>query len=163
MNIIILLFTDSCFIYTVVPVIQNGPQDLSVPEGSIAYFSCLADSSVVPPPSVTWSKDGAVLDISDGTKYMVNTRSGRLFISNVVAADGGVYSCQLENIAGSFTSNPGGRLTVNSVTGTPCVSACASIFNSVLCCSYIYLIIVHNHVGYQVLCMDIRTYVHIYM
>ena len=130
---IILLFTDSWFIYTVAPAIQNGPQDLSVPERSIAFFSCLADSSVVPRPSVTWSKDGAVLDISGSSKYMVNTRSGRLFISNVMAADEGVYSCELENIAGNFTSNPGGRLTVNSETGTLCVDLCVLQYSSKSC------------------------------
>ena len=123
---------------SVAPQIRGNPQDVSVPVGSIAFFSCLADSSIVPPPSVTWSKDGAVLDISDETKYTVNTRSGRLFISNVVAADGGVYSCQLENIAGTITSNPGGTLTVNSVTGTPCVSCCIGF-----CCIQLQKIYIH--------------------
>ena len=115
-------------------MIQSGPQDLSVPEGSIAFFSCLADSSVVPRPSVTWLKDGAVLAISgSSTKYMVNTRSGRLFISNVMAADEGVYTCELKNIAGTFTSDSGGRLTVNSETGTPCISLCVLQYSSQSC------------------------------
>ena len=81
-----------------------------------------------------------MLDISDSTKYMVNTRSGRLFISNVMAADEGVYSCQLKNIAGTLTSNPGGRLTVNSETGTPCVALCILQYLSQSCGvpTYIY-------------------------
>ena len=102
---------------TVAPLIQNGPANLSVPVGSIGFFSCFPHPATFPSPTVTWFKDSAVLNTSDRTKYLVNTRSGRLFISNVNTTDQGVYSCELQNVEGSKRSEPGGWLTVNNIQG----------------------------------------------
>ena len=84
-------------IHSVAPQIQKAPVNGSFPRGSIGFFSCFPDPSSVPHPTVTWYKDNAELVVpSDSTKYFVNLRSGRLFISDVTDSDNGDYHCRLQ-------------------------------------------------------------------
>ena len=53
---------------------------------------------------------------SDSTKFFVNPRSGRLFISNVGDSDVGNYHCRLENKEGSLTSSMA-QLTLDNTEG----------------------------------------------
>jgi hemicentin len=58
------------------------------------------DPSGVPEPTITWLKDGTVIDIEQ-TKYVRILRSGRVL--QIVAAnvdDSGLYSCSAQNSAG---------------------------------------------------------------
>ena len=102
------------------PVIQRGPEDLAVYENGLAFFDCFPSIDAVPHPTVQWRYNGAPLDVSNTTKYHVNPRTARLFISVVTQSDAGQYSCTLINIEDSVSS-VAGTLTVMGMPPGVCV------------------------------------------
>jgi len=65
-------------------------------EGSEVDMRC--DATGVPPPSVSWLKDGRQLSVSDSQPRVSTALDGRrLVISHLVLADAGVYRCQFKN------------------------------------------------------------------
>ena len=85
----------------------------------------------VPRPTVHWKYNGAPLDVSNTSKYHVNPRTARLFISVVTQSDEGEYSCTLSNIEGSVNSGAG-TLTVMDMPSGVCVCVCV--------CEYMYVL-----------------------
>lgn len=107
------------------PVIQISPGNLTVFEQGLAFFDCFPDLDTVPHPTVEWSVNGTLLDISNSTKYHVSARTARLFISVVTPSDAGAYSCSLSNIEGTVSSSGAGPLTVVPIPGGVYVHVCA--------------------------------------
>ncbi|KAJ8376139.1 hypothetical protein SKAU_G00067190 [Synaphobranchus kaupii] len=78
---------------------EIGPQDLSVLLNRQVTLECKSDA--VPPPTLTWLKDGAPLQASPRVRIL---SSGRyLQINNVELGDGAQYTCVASNIAGKTT------------------------------------------------------------
>ncbi|XP_061607733.1 roundabout homolog 1-like isoform X3 [Phyllopteryx taeniolatus] len=71
------------------PVIRQGPVNQTVPVDSTVVLSC--HTTGVPPPSVHWKKDGAVLSPAD-TRLSV-AESGSLEIRYTKLGDTGFYTC----------------------------------------------------------------------
>ena len=84
-------------------------------EGYTASFTCQADGE--PLPTISWYFNGAPLDESDTSKYIITDRRldtsvmNVLNIMNVQSSDVGTYTCNATNVVSSDTSS--GVLTVN--------------------------------------------------
>ena len=89
----------------------RSPQDLTIPQGSIAFFECSADNAV-PAPIYTWLKGGDPV-VPDKTRVYVSNVTHTLLVRDVGPGDAGNYSCHVENSAGTMTSSPA-ALTVRS-------------------------------------------------
>ena len=78
-------------------------------------FSCQAIGE--PVPNISWYFNGAMIDVSNGSKYIIfNSSNGTMVISlltimNTRSSDVGRYTCVAENVIGSDQSS--GVLTVN--------------------------------------------------
>ncbi|XP_038601048.1 LOW QUALITY PROTEIN: hemicentin-2 [Tachyglossus aculeatus] len=104
------------------PLIEDGPSDMSVPEGAQALLPCIAKG--VPKPRIAWVKDGIPVPETEG-KYNI-LPSGELVVKSSEPQDAGTYGCSAENAAGkssrrvhlsvltlpTFTTLPG-DLTLN--------------------------------------------------
>lgn len=80
------------------------PQDLTIPEGSIAFFECSADNAT-PTPTYTWY-NGEDPVIPDGTRVYISNVTHTLLMRDVGAEEEGSYHCRVENSAGSMDSPP---------------------------------------------------------
>jgi hypothetical protein len=92
------------------PVFSDQPSSINVNSGQSASFSVTTTGS--PAPAYQWIKDGAV--ISGATLSTLN-------LTNVTAANAGIYAVVAQNSFGSTTSNSA-TLTVNyapSITTNP--------------------------------------------
>ncbi|XP_046728282.1 hemicentin-1 isoform X2 [Silurus meridionalis] len=70
-------------------------EELMVVVNGVLEMECLVDG--VPPPTVSWMKDGGTLEDSRGVLH----RDGQILtISNIKAEDAGVYTCVVSNPAG---------------------------------------------------------------
>ncbi|KAJ1172187.1 hypothetical protein NDU88_004037, partial [Pleurodeles waltl] len=78
------------------PKIQRGPRVLKVQVGHRVDIQCSAHG--IPPPEITWSKDGSIVLI-DGGQY-VSSDDGTLSIDKAEVSDSGIYKCIASNIAG---------------------------------------------------------------
>ncbi|XP_062437683.1 hemicentin-1 [Rhea pennata] len=77
----------------------SGPQDLTVLQNRQVILECKSDA--VPPPTVSWLKDGELLE---GTPRVRILSSGRyLQINNADLSDTASYTCVASNIAGKMT------------------------------------------------------------
>ncbi|XP_069798458.1 hemicentin-1 [Narcine bancroftii] len=78
---------------------QSGPQDLAVLRNGQAILECKSDA--VPPPTLTWLKDGKPLKATPRIRLL---SSGRyLQINNAELGDAAQYVCVASNIAGKMT------------------------------------------------------------
>ncbi|XP_067156720.1 hemicentin-1 [Apteryx mantelli] len=85
----------------------SGPQDLTVLQNRQVILECKSDA--VPPPTISWLKDGELLE---GTPRVRILSSGRyLQINNADLSDTASYTCVASNIAGKMTREF--RLTVH--------------------------------------------------
>ena len=80
------------------------PQNLTIPEGSIAFFECSADDTM-PAPTYTWFK-GENPVVQDNMRIYVSNVTHTLLMKDVGPEDAGAYSCRVENSAGAMTSPP---------------------------------------------------------
>ncbi|XP_078498867.1 hemicentin-1 [Lissotriton helveticus] len=78
------------------PKIQRGPRVMKVQVGHRIDIPCSAYG--IPPPEITWSKDGSIILI-DGGQY-VSSDDGTLSIDKAEVSDSGGYKCIASNIAG---------------------------------------------------------------
>ncbi|MBN3302329.1 HMCN1 protein, partial [Amia calva] len=78
---------------------ESRPQDLSVLQNRQVTLECKSDA--VPPPTLTWLKDGEPLQASPRLRVL---SSGRyLQINSAMLGDGAQYTCMASNIAGNTT------------------------------------------------------------
>ena len=86
--------------------ITDAPSSsVDVTLGSFILLPC-DPPAANPTPNVVWTRDGAVLDTGNITKYKVlaSEAGGGLIIANVVAADiGPVYQCRVTNALAFMT------------------------------------------------------------
>ncbi|XP_063220613.1 roundabout homolog 2-like [Bacillus rossius redtenbacheri] len=87
------------------PVIAVGPANQTLPVGSAATLPCHAAG--VPPPVVTWYKDGA--PVLPGPRVDISP-TGTLHISDVERRDGGVFTCVASSRSGKATWSAALRL-----------------------------------------------------
>ena len=107
------------------------PQDLVIPEGSIAFFECSVEDAM-PTPTFTWYK-GENPIFPDGTTVYVSNVSHTLLMRDVREEDSGSYHCHVENSAGSMDS-PTATLTLKPqqhFTGTLYFTCQAYTYNGV--------------------------------
>ncbi|XP_075792870.1 hemicentin-1 isoform X2 [Pelodiscus sinensis] len=77
----------------------SGPQDLTVLQNRQVILECKSDA--VPPPTITWLKDGELLQATPRVRIL---SSGRyLQINNADLGDTASYTCVASNIAGKTT------------------------------------------------------------
>ena len=105
------------FTYVVQAEITDGVIDILENETYPIIFSC--QSVGEPIPAISWYFNGAMVNISDASKYSVlNTSNGTMVTSalsivNAESPDVGTYTCYAENIIGNDSSS--GILTVNGI------------------------------------------------
>ncbi|XP_033096372.1 carcinoembryonic antigen-related cell adhesion molecule 1-like [Anneissia japonica] len=100
--------------YLKAPVLE--PKEKHVNENENATFTCPLPDGVPTPITITWIKDGTVLDVSDTKKYPQSDTT--LEISRVNYKDTGDYQCRAENAAysgdeGKLSDNTGTLSLVN--------------------------------------------------
>ncbi|XP_028656291.1 brother of CDO isoform X1 [Erpetoichthys calabaricus] len=66
-------------------------QTIIVTRGQSLALECVA--SGIPPPQVTWAKDGATLGLQNKTRFLLSN----LLIDAISESDSGTYSCQADN------------------------------------------------------------------
>ncbi|XP_035302232.1 titin isoform X4 [Cricetulus griseus] len=94
-------YADSFFEFQVVegpPRFIKGISDCHAPLGTAAYFQCLVRGS--PRPTVSWYKDG---ELVQGSRFSAEERGigfHNLFITGLIKSDGGEYSCVATNNSG---------------------------------------------------------------
>jgi plastocyanin len=88
------------------PVIAQQPQSVTVKAGTEVGFTVLADGIGV---GYQWQRDG--VDVASPSGLAGEATAASLRLSNVTAADSGLYTVIVSNPSGSVTSTPA-RLTV---------------------------------------------------
>ncbi|CAL8251670.1 unnamed protein product [Boreogadus saida] len=76
-------------------------EPVTVVQGSLVTLTCEARG--VPPPTLTWLKDGQPLSLH--RNLLLDGRETRLQLPDVAPSDGGLYSCVASNQAGSSTKS----------------------------------------------------------
>lgn len=74
---------------------------VTVVQGSLVTLTCEARG--VPPPTLTWMKDGQPLSLH--RNLLLDGQETRLQLPDVAPADAGLYSCVASNQAGSSTKS----------------------------------------------------------
>ncbi|XP_056893820.1 hemicentin-1 isoform X2 [Takifugu flavidus] len=80
----------------VIPTIQHGPQVFNTIEGTPVTLPCRAIG--VPPPEVTWTKDGELLYLG-GPDFSLDSDGG-LYINSPSGHESGEFICMATNAAG---------------------------------------------------------------
>uniref|UniRef100_A0A3Q0T533 Ig-like domain-containing protein n=1 Tax=Amphilophus citrinellus TaxID=61819 RepID=A0A3Q0T533_AMPCI len=78
-------------------------EPVTVIQGSLVTLTCEARG--VPPPTLTWMKDGQPLSLH--RNLLLDGQETRLQLPDVAPSDAGFYSCVASNQAGSSTKIPG--------------------------------------------------------
>ena len=95
-------------LYLVTPTITPELEDQTQNESYTASFTCQADGE--PLPTIRWYFNGAPLDESGTSKYMIIDRRFDTFVEdtlniiNVQSSDVGTYTCNATNVVSSVTS-----------------------------------------------------------
>ncbi|XP_041495817.1 titin isoform X1 [Microtus oregoni] len=99
-------YADSFFEFQVVegpPRFIKGVSDCHAPLGTAAYFQCLVRGS--PRPTVSWYKDGKLVQGSRFSAEESGIGFHHLFITGLLKSDGGEYSCVATNNSGEARSS----------------------------------------------------------
>ncbi|KAK6759923.1 hypothetical protein RB195_021467 [Necator americanus] len=78
----------------VIPVIEDGERVIQVKENNTLSIDCAAGG--IPPPQITWKKDGQPLD---------DVQGNRLIVPHAVPSDAGRYTCTARNEAGHVSAD----------------------------------------------------------
>uniref|UniRef100_A0A8C6YIL3 Hemicentin 1 n=1 Tax=Nothoprocta perdicaria TaxID=30464 RepID=A0A8C6YIL3_NOTPE len=97
----------------------SGPQDLTVLQNRQVTLECKSDA--VPPPTISWLKDGELLEGTPRVRILSNGRY--LQINNAALSDTASYTCVASNVAGEMTREF--VLTVSPQTAVVRVNASA--------------------------------------
>ena len=109
------------FILCVFPSVPPGVdhvepvEPVTVVQGSLVTLTCEARG--VPPPTLTWIKDGQPLSLH--RNLLLDGQETRLQLPDVAPSDAGLYSCVASNQAGSSTKSF--NLTVLGKPKTICI------------------------------------------
>ena len=113
----IVQFQTILFYFTVVPAILSDVDDSTDEGRDVANFTCQATGE--PVPTISWYFDGIMIDVSDTSKYRIESRSintttteNTLTVYNVTSSNVGTYTCNATNIIGSDYIH--GEITTNS-------------------------------------------------
>lgn len=92
-----------CFWPAVPPGVDNVEpvEPVTVVQGSLVTLTCEAHG--VPPPTLTWMKDGQPLSLH--RNLLLDGEETRLQLPDVTPSDEGLYSCVASNQAGSSTKS----------------------------------------------------------
>ena len=115
----------------------HTPEDLLIPQGSIAFFECSVEDAM-PTPTFTWYKGGEPI-IPNGMSVYVSNVTHTLLMRDVEDEDSGSYHCHVENIAGSMDS-PAATL---SLTAQQQFDSTYTMYIHVHTCAYIH---VHEYI-----------------
>ena len=88
--------------YLVSPIILDHQTQYTVVEGRSVTLHCPA--SGVPPPTITWSKNGQGIPLNDA-HYDVDEVAGTLTIFGVLPSDFGTYQCLVSNAGGTISKD----------------------------------------------------------
>uniref|UniRef100_A0A8C9N6Y6 Hemicentin-1 n=1 Tax=Serinus canaria TaxID=9135 RepID=A0A8C9N6Y6_SERCA len=77
----------------------GGPQELAVLQNSQAILECRSDA--VPPPTISWLKNGELLE--GGPRLRILSNGRYLQINNAELGDSARYTCVARNVAGETT------------------------------------------------------------
>ncbi|NXL77816.1 HMCN1 protein, partial [Leptocoma aspasia] len=77
----------------------SGPQELTVLQNSQVILECRSDA--VPPPTISWLKDGELLE--GGPRLRILSSGRYLQINNAEPGDSATYTCVARNVAGETT------------------------------------------------------------
>ena len=88
------------FLLVAPPRVTEAPPGVIGKVGGIAVFPCLFTGS--PEPSVTWSKNNAVLESGGRFRIVIEKGYTKLEIDDLQKSDAGTYKVDLENSAGSY-------------------------------------------------------------
>ncbi|XP_065913065.1 hemicentin-1-like isoform X2 [Dysidea avara] len=93
-----------------VPAILSDVDDSTDEGRDVANFTCQATGE--PVPTISWYFDGVMIDVSDASKYRIESRSintttteNTLTVYNVTSSNVGTYTCNATNIVGSEYSH----------------------------------------------------------
>ena len=107
------------FFLTAAPQILLDIIDLTDERRDVANFTCQAFGD--PAPDINWFFNGAILNVSDISKYRIESRllntttaESTLAVYNITFSDVGIYACNATNTIGS-DFQPGKIKTVDSI------------------------------------------------
>lgn len=98
------LYFHPVFVWSTVPpgVDHVEPvEPVTIVQGSLVTLTCEARG--VPPPTLTWIKDGQPLSLH--RNLLLDGQETRLQLPDVAPSDAGLYSCVASNQAGSSTKS----------------------------------------------------------
>ncbi|KAM4642152.1 hemicentin-1 [Discoglossus pictus] len=83
------------------PTVQDSSEEsfVTVIEGTL--ISLLCGSSGIPPPALTWTKNGAPLKVDPSGRIRLLSGGRQLQISSAIKSDAATYMCTASNTAGS--------------------------------------------------------------
>ena len=114
---IVVIFCIFSFVCIASPIISTSITDLTDEGRDVANFTCQATGE--PVPTISWYFNGIMIDVSDTSKYRIESRSintttteNTLTVYNVTSSNVGTYTCNATNIIGSDYSH--GEITIDS-------------------------------------------------
>ena len=96
-------------------MISRKPMNATFYMGQQGFFECLPSNNSFPKPSVTWYKNGNLLNTDvQPLKYFLSPNTNTLLLSRVDDNDVGDYKCVLTNPAGNDNSHDQSHLNILS-------------------------------------------------
>ena len=92
------------FFNPVQPEITAHPLSTVIIDEGDLLLTCNATGN--PTPSISWTKDGSLINASRDPRISITEQNTKLRITNVSRADDGQYRCVASNGLGNATSNP---------------------------------------------------------
>ena len=91
------------FFNPVQPEITSHPLSTVIIDEGDLLLTCNATGN--PTPSISWTKDGSLINASGDPRISITEQNTKLRITNVSRVDDGQYRCVASNSLGNATSN----------------------------------------------------------